>query len=254
MSGRLLDFKQYLGGADNVEVIEMFPRNQKKFQYNFGSNVSSYTFSADYQTLVLDTVTYDRVTGDPNFAETNVIGYFANTGNISAATYIDESNENTGVIVFTIPENRYTGAIFPNARQNVVMTVVAFQWDDGASPPRKEMHRWAIIERWEPGVTVGDPTLDTNFIPIGVGAITAVSASGADAARVEGEYSGLTGITNKEGVGAVFIVKVNSSGAATAYISTRGTNYNIGDTIVIRDSQLGGGGAADLTLTVTSVG
>lgn len=254
MSGRLLDFKQYLGGADNVEVIEMFPRNQKKFQYNFDVNVSTYTFSADYQTLVLDTVTYDRVTGDPNFADTNVIGYFANTGNISAATYINNAQASAGIIDFTIPSDRYTGAIFPSARQNVVMTVVGFQWQNAATPPVKDMHRWAIIERWEPGVTVGDPTLDTNFIPIGVGAITAVSASGADASRTAGEYTSVTGITNKEGVNAVFIIKVNGSGAATAYISTRGTGYNINDTIIIRDSQLGGGGAADLTLTVTSVG
>ena len=50
--GRLLDFSQYLGGPDDVEVIEMFPRQQKKFQYNFGSNVSTYTFSADKQTIV----------------------------------------------------------------------------------------------------------------------------------------------------------------------------------------------------------
>jgi hypothetical protein len=45
MSGRLLDFSQYLGGADNVKVIEMFPRDRKAYTYNFGSTVSSYTFT-----------------------------------------------------------------------------------------------------------------------------------------------------------------------------------------------------------------
>ncbi len=31
MAGRLLSFKEYLGGADNVQVIELFPRSQKHF-------------------------------------------------------------------------------------------------------------------------------------------------------------------------------------------------------------------------------
>lgn len=252
MSGRLLDFKQYLGGADNVEVIEMFPFNQKRFQYNFGANVSTYTFSADYQTLVLDQVSYDRDTGNINFADTNVIGYFDNTANIAAATYISNTSASTGIVEFTIPENRYTGAIFPNARQNVVLTVVAFQWQDAATPPRKEMHRWAVVERWEPSVTVGDPTLDPNFVPIGVGAITAVTTSGLTGG-VEGEYAGLTGITNKQGTGATFTVKVTGATSATAYVTSRGTEYNIGDTITILGSQLGDS-TGDLTLTVSSVG
>lgn len=166
MSGRLLDFKQYLGGADNVQVLEMFPRTQKRFVYNFGSNVSSYGFSADYQTIVLDTVTYDRITSQPNFADTNVIGYFNNTGNIDANVYINTVQSNVGIVEFTIPSDRYTGNIFPNARTNVVMSVVAFQWQDGTTPPRKDMHRWGILERWEPGVGVGDPTLNPGFVPL----------------------------------------------------------------------------------------
>ena len=252
MSGRLLDFKQYLGGADNVQVQEMFPFNQKRFQYDFGSNVSSYTFTADKQTLVLDQVSYDRDTGNINFAETNVIGYFENTANISTATYVDTTNAGSGIVNFTIPSDRYTGAIFPNARQNVVMTVVAFQWQDANTPPRKEMHRWAIVERWEPSVTVGDPTLDPNFVPIGVGAITAVTTSGLTGG-VEGTYAGLSGITNKEGAGAVFTIKVTGATTATAYVTTRGTGYNIGDTITILGGQLGDS-TGDLTLTVSSVG
>ncbi len=35
MAGRVLSFKQYVGGADNVQVIEMFPKSQKTFSYNF---------------------------------------------------------------------------------------------------------------------------------------------------------------------------------------------------------------------------
>jgi len=257
MSGRLLDFSQYLGGADNVQVIEMFPRNQKRFQYNFGSNVSTYTFSADFQTIVLDTVTYDRTTGLPNFAETAVIGYFDNTGNIAANTYIDSSQASAGLVDFTIPSDRYTGKIFPNARDNVVMTVVAFQWQDAASPPRKEMHRWAIIERWEPGVTVGDPTLDSNFIRLGGGSIAAFTGGtvSADAAKVPGVYT-VTGVNSggSDGSGATFQVTVATGGATTTKIITRGSGYKVGDTITIYPTQLGStGGGTDVVLTISSV-
>jgi len=90
MAGRVLSFKDYLGGSDNVQVIEMLPQHQRTFVYDYGANVSTYTFDANYSTVVLDTVTYDRVTGDPNFTDTTVVGYLGNTSyTIDANTYID---------------------------------------------------------------------------------------------------------------------------------------------------------------------
>lgn len=162
MSNRLLDFADYIGGPDTI-VIEMFPRMQRKYTYNFSNaNVSTYTFSADYQSIVLDTVTYDRVTGDPNFTDTTILGYFANVSNVSG-TYIDSSLSSTGIVTFTIPENRYTGKIIPNAREKVVATCVTFQWTQGAAATSvKDAHRFLVLERWEPGVTPGDPTTETS--------------------------------------------------------------------------------------------
>jgi len=166
MSGRILDFSQYIGGGDNVKVIEMFPKSQQTFTYGFGIDVSGYTFTADIQTIVLDTVTYDRTTGDPNFADTAVIGYLTNTANVDANVYIDTSLAATGNISFTIPSNRYTGNVTPNARTNVVMSVVSFEWTTGDTPPQTDLHRWAVIERWEPGVTPGDPTLESDYVSL----------------------------------------------------------------------------------------
>jgi hypothetical protein len=249
---KLLDFSQYLGGPDNVEVIEMFPRQQKRFVYNFGANVSTYTFSADYQTIVLDAVTYDRATSNIVFTDTNVIGYFNNTGNIAANTYINTSSANSGIVEFTIPSDLYTGTIMPNARENVVMNVVSFQWQDATTPPRKDMHRWAIVMRWEPGVTIGDPTLDTNFVKMGVGSIAAFTSNAATAAaRVAGTYT-VTGLPSKNGTGATFQVVVGSGGATSIKITGRGTGYLPSETITILDSTLGGGGAADILITVSS--
>jgi hypothetical protein len=163
MSNRLLDFADYIGSPD-TQVIELFPRSQKAFQYNFNNaNVAAYQFSADYQTIVVDTVTYDRVTGDPNFTDSTVVGYFANVGLVSNS-YINTATASTGTVTLTIPENRYLGNITPNARANVVITVLSFQWNtSNTTTAQKDSHRWAIIERWEPGVKVGNPREETVY-------------------------------------------------------------------------------------------
>ena len=163
MAGRVLSFKQYVGGADNVQVIEMFPKSQKTFSYNFADqDVSGYTFSLDYQSIMLDSVAYDNITGNVNFTSTSVTGYFDNYTSANASTYINTDNAATGIVHLTIPENRYSGNILPNARSNVVMTVASFEWETDDTPVQKELHRWAIIERWEPQVTPGDPAENTS--------------------------------------------------------------------------------------------
>ena len=167
MSGRLLSFKEYLGGANNVQVLEVFPRTQKTYNYDFGIDVSGYTFTADYQSILLDTVTYDRVTGDPNLADTTVAGYFLNTANVSGS-YIDTALASAGTVKLTIPANRYTGNIIPNARTDVVATVVSFQWETDDTPnPQHDMHRWVLFERWDPqvGENPGSPRENTGSQP-----------------------------------------------------------------------------------------
>jgi hypothetical protein len=167
MSGRLLDFKQYLGGAANVVNLEMFPSDQKQVTYDFGQNVTSYNFSADYQSLVIDNVTYDRTTGNPNFQEATIKGYFTNTANVSAS-FINETQASSGIIKLTIPADRYTGNIIPSARQNVVCTVLSFEWETDSTPPEKDRHRFLILERYDPkvGGNVGNPLTESDFVAI----------------------------------------------------------------------------------------
>ena len=149
MAGNLLSFKNYIGGSDNVQIIELFPRSQKTFTYDFGANVSGYSFTADYQSIVLDSVTYDRTTGDPSLSSTNVKGYFTNYSTVSSSL-IGNASAATGTVTLTIPENRYTGNLIPNARADVVCTVLSFQWETDDTPAQKDSHRWAIFERFEP--------------------------------------------------------------------------------------------------------
>lgn len=169
MSGRLLSFSQYLSGADAVKVVEMFPGDQRAFTYNFNNaDVSGYTFSADYQSLLLSEVTYNTTSGEPNFASTTVSGYFTNTSNVNAATYINTVSAGSGLVTLTIPENRYTGNVLPNARSNVVCTVLSFQWETADTPPQKQRHRYAILERFDPevGKIPGDPADESNFVAL----------------------------------------------------------------------------------------
>ena len=168
MSGRLLTIANYLAGADNVQSIEMFPDDQQNFTYDFNTNVTAWTFTADYQSILLDTVTYDRQTGLPNFAETTVSGYFDNYGTVDANVYINTLDASNGVVQLTIPANRYTGNVLPNARENVVATVLAFEWETDDTPPQKQRHRWCILERYDPrsGKPPGDPANETDFVSL----------------------------------------------------------------------------------------
>ncbi len=167
MSGRVLDFKSYIGGADNVIIEEMFPSTQKAFTYQYGVDVSAYTFEADYQTIVVDTLSYDRLTGEPNFTDSTVVGYFANA-EISGSN-INNAQATAGTITFTIPANRYTGNIIPDARSNVAMTVVGFTWTDtSTTPSTTDSHRYVIIERYEPDVGIGSPRDEAGFTSITV--------------------------------------------------------------------------------------
>lgn len=156
--GRVLEFKDYIGGADNVIVEEMFKGTKKTFTYDFDTSLTSYSFSADFESLLLDEVTYDRSTGKPNFTSTKVKGYFDNYAAVPSGNIVKGAT----TVAFTIPDDRYTGWQYPNAREDVVMTIVSFQWvlPNGD----QDLHRWAIIERWEPGITIGDPESINNTV------------------------------------------------------------------------------------------
>jgi len=165
MSGRLLSFEKYVGGADNVQVIELFPSSQQTFTYNYNTNITGYTFAADMQTIIVDSMTYNVNDGQPNFTTTSVLGSYANA-EITSANIVVQSAA-AGTVNFTIPSQRYTGNVIPDARTNVPITVVSFRWTNtNVTPPTTDSHRWAVIERFEPDVVIGDPTLGAGFTAI----------------------------------------------------------------------------------------
>jgi hypothetical protein len=84
---------------------------------------------------------------------------------------IDATAAGTGFVKLTIPENRYTGNVIPNARTLVPCTVLSFEWATGQTPPQKQRHRYAILERFDPqvGKVPGDPRNEANFVSLVLG-------------------------------------------------------------------------------------
>lgn len=161
----VLTFSQYLGGPDNVNIEQIFPSTQRTFTYNFSRDITGWTFNIDQQTIIVDTVAFDRNSGAPNFSNSTVIGSFP-FQQISTATYVTGRVDATGIVQITTPTNMYTGPILPDARKNVPITVVGVTWRDTSSPVQINTHRWAFIQSWEPGVDPGDPTLDPAYTPV----------------------------------------------------------------------------------------
>jgi hypothetical protein len=155
----VLNFDQYIGGADQIKVEQVFPKNQKTLIYDFNQDVNGWSFELDQQTLVVDEVTFNRNTGQPNFSNSTVIGFFPKAeiqGNVTI------TNATQGLVNVTFPANMYTGPILPDARKNVPITIVALTWTDDQTPAQINTHRWALVQSWEPDVTPADPTLSTN--------------------------------------------------------------------------------------------
>lgn len=164
-----LALAQYIGGADQIQVEVTFPSTQRTLVYDFQQDITGWSFLLDYQTVVADTITYDRSTGEPNFASSSLIGTFPR-GVVNTSTYISVLDASSGTVAVTIPGELYTGPIIPDARSHTPITIVGFTWTSGSVPAQIATHRWALLNSWEPGVTAGDPILDNDYTAIVVGA------------------------------------------------------------------------------------
>lgn len=163
----ILNFQQFVGGPDQVICEQTFPSSQKTVVVNFQRDINSWTFAVDHQTLVVDTVKFNRATGQPNFGDSTVIGSFPKyevTGTFAPSVI----NATSGTISVHFPAAMYTGPIIPDARANVPVTVVSLTWTDGSTPPQVNSTRWALVQCYEPDVVIGDPTTATNYTSLTV--------------------------------------------------------------------------------------
>jgi hypothetical protein len=157
----VLSFSDWLGGPDNIQAESIFPSTQRTYAYNFNQDITGWTFALDYQTVVVNPVSYDR-NGVANFTASQVIGYFP-ADSISPAGLVNPVNEAAGTVNITIPGGLYTGAIIPDARKNVPITIVTVAWTTTDSPTQTNSHRWAFIQCYEAGVVIGDPVDEVDY-------------------------------------------------------------------------------------------
>lgn len=163
----VLTFAQFIGGADQLILKQDFPSSQTSLAYNFDQDVTGWTFEADYQVVVVDSLQFDRYTGEPNFSNSTVIGSFPKqeiTGD-AAPGVIDASS---GTVRLTLPADMYTGAMIPDARKNVPVAIVGFTWTTADTPTQTATHRWAVVMNYEPDVTIGDPVDEADFTALTV--------------------------------------------------------------------------------------
>lgn len=159
----VLNFQQYIGGPDSVQVENIFPSNQKTLVYTFKDdaglpvNITGWTFAADYQTIVVDEIAFNRSTNKPNFSNSTVIGSFAKV-EVTGATVPAILVAANGTLKVHLPAAMYAGPIIPDARKNVPITVFSLTWTDTSTVPQVQSHRWALVQCWEPDVVIGDPT------------------------------------------------------------------------------------------------
>jgi hypothetical protein len=77
----------------------------------------------------------------------------------------------------------------------------------------------------------------------------------ADPARIPGIYTSVQAVnlTRSQIIPAEFTVTISQSGAASMEVTVKGAGYKENDQLLIDDADLGGGGAADLTVRVNEV-
>lgn len=160
----VLTLSQWLGGPDEVIVESEFPSTSRTLAYAFGTNIADWSFKLDYQTVIVDTVAYNR-DGTPNFADSKVIGSFP-YGTVNTSSYITVMNTISGLVNVTHPPGLYTASIVPDARVNIPLMVMGFTWTDNQSPKQTNTHRIAKLMAWEPQVPVGDPTTSTSYTAV----------------------------------------------------------------------------------------
>jgi len=163
----VLTLGQWLGGPDNVKVESTFPSSSRTYTYNFAQDITGWSFKLDAQTVIVNNIAYDR-TGEPNFADSQVIGFFPYTV-VSTSSYIAVLNAAAGIVNVTHPPNLYTGSIIPDARADIPLQVMGLTWTtpaQGPTPAQINTHRIAKILAWEPQVSPTDPKLDPGYTSI----------------------------------------------------------------------------------------
>ena len=171
------------------------------------------------------------------FTYYNHIGYLAENGGKIRATNGNNSYGDFGSVAegIDITETPVIGKVDNQQLEAQVSNVVT----DGANE---------ILQLEYSNAGTGYTTEATTAI------LTVDTVSNNDSDRVAGTYKGITGSSAGSGTGQEFDIEVSAVGGVTVTVIKGGTGHAENDVITITDSLLGGGGAADVTFQVATIG
>lgn len=162
----VLSIDEFLSSPDKIKCEQIFPSSQKTLLYDFNQDISSWTFEADYQALVVDTVTFNRRTGEPNFTNSSIVGYFPKV-ELTGDDAPDVVSVSEGTVKVYVPSGMYTGALYPDLRTNkVVVVIYSLTWTDDSTPAQINSHRWAFVQAWEPDTPIGSPANEAGYVAV----------------------------------------------------------------------------------------
>ena len=171
------------------------------------------------------------------FTYYNHIGYLAENGGKIRATNGNNSYGDFGSVAegIDITETPVTGKVDNQQLEAQISNVVT----DGANE---------ILQLEYSNAGTGYTTEATTAI------LTVDNVSNNDPLRVKGTYKGITGASAGSGTGQEFDIEITSVGGVQVTVIKGGTGHAINDTITVNDSLLGGGGAANVTFDVETIG
>lgn len=134
------------------DVIEHFPSEQFTLPFDFGGQgYDGWTAEIEWQSLIIDQMSY-TVNRIPVFENSTVIGCFPSTST---------SQPVTGSV--QLPANMYHYPMYPERLTDVPITVVGFRFTKNNQIFTRQL---LLIENWEPGMEIGDPKNDPDYIPL----------------------------------------------------------------------------------------
>ncbi len=171
------------------------------------------------------------------FTYYNHIGYLAENGGKIRATNGNNSYGDFGSVAegIDITETPVLGKVDNQQLEAQISNVVT----DGANE---------ILQLEYSNAGQGYTTEATTAI------LTLDNISNNDPLRKAGTYKGITGASAGSGSGQEFDIEITSVGGVVPTVIKGGTGHAINDTITINDSLLGGGGAANVTFDVETIG
>lgn len=149
----ILDYKEYNDLFATVkDVIEHFPSEQYTLPYSFNNlGTEGYTATIHYQSFIVDRFTYTQAR-IPDFSQSLIKGYFP-------AKTISQPSTST----LQLPKDMYVYPMYPERLVDTPVTLVSYRFYKGTERFTRQL---LLIENWEPGMPIGNPADDPDYIPI----------------------------------------------------------------------------------------